>query len=225
MAKNTEPKKSIHPSIKQALGYEPQQSDREVFDDWKQRKSRVCKPCWELKYCPYGPLVEQSPCLPVLRDGMEEQIEYFEKCLSTNLVGSVEALTPELKSQYEEWLADEQVLLSQAAYQLGQEEALAEASKHPTDAEKINAWMGELPPIHIYRTKYEEPERDIREEDFEPERWNKIVALAQKLEEKYQTALKVGSIDHRHPLEPARAAWFNAPIAYGATGNFRTSPV
>lgn len=23
----------------------------------------VCKPCWELKYCPYGPLVEQFPLL------------------------------------------------------------------------------------------------------------------------------------------------------------------
>jgi HNH endonuclease len=27
-------------------------------------KSDVCKPCWELKYCPYGPLVEQFPLHP-----------------------------------------------------------------------------------------------------------------------------------------------------------------
>jgi hypothetical protein len=25
------------------------------------RLKRVCKPCWELKYCPYGPLVENFP--------------------------------------------------------------------------------------------------------------------------------------------------------------------
>ncbi len=29
--------------------------------DWKRRVSSVCKPCWELKYCPYGPLVEEFP--------------------------------------------------------------------------------------------------------------------------------------------------------------------
>jgi hypothetical protein len=28
---------------------------------WDQRVRAVCKPCWELKYCPYGPLVEQYP--------------------------------------------------------------------------------------------------------------------------------------------------------------------
>lgn len=29
--------------------------------DWKKRVKSVCKPCWELKYCPYGPLVENFP--------------------------------------------------------------------------------------------------------------------------------------------------------------------
>lgn len=29
--------------------------------DWKKRVKAVCKPCWELKYCPYGPLVEEFP--------------------------------------------------------------------------------------------------------------------------------------------------------------------
>lgn len=28
---------------------------------WKRRVRAVCKPCWELKYCPYGPLVEEFP--------------------------------------------------------------------------------------------------------------------------------------------------------------------
>jgi hypothetical protein len=30
-------------------------------EEWKRRIEHVCKPCWELKYCPYGPLVEQFP--------------------------------------------------------------------------------------------------------------------------------------------------------------------
>jgi hypothetical protein len=29
--------------------------------NWESRIKAVCKPCWELKYCPYGPLVEQFP--------------------------------------------------------------------------------------------------------------------------------------------------------------------
>ena len=29
--------------------------------DWDRRIKAVCKPCWELKYCPYGPLVEDFP--------------------------------------------------------------------------------------------------------------------------------------------------------------------
>lgn len=28
---------------------------------WKRRVRAVCKPCWELRYCPYGPLVEEFP--------------------------------------------------------------------------------------------------------------------------------------------------------------------
>lgn len=29
--------------------------------NWSARVKAVCKPCWELKYCPYGPLVEGFP--------------------------------------------------------------------------------------------------------------------------------------------------------------------
>jgi hypothetical protein len=29
--------------------------------DWKRRVKAVCKPCWEIKYCPYGPIVEEFP--------------------------------------------------------------------------------------------------------------------------------------------------------------------
>jgi len=35
----------------------------------------VCKPCWELKYCPYGPLVEYFPLAPEMQnlDDVEER--------------------------------------------------------------------------------------------------------------------------------------------------------
>ena len=28
---------------------------------WKRRVKAFCKPCWEIKYCPYGPLIEEFP--------------------------------------------------------------------------------------------------------------------------------------------------------------------
>ena len=38
--------------------------DKEVIAKLRQRMKFACKPCWELKYCPYGPLVEDFPTLP-----------------------------------------------------------------------------------------------------------------------------------------------------------------
>jgi HNH endonuclease len=38
----------------------------------KYKQLPVCKPCWELKYCPYGILVETMPLLPE-RDGKESK--------------------------------------------------------------------------------------------------------------------------------------------------------
>ncbi len=35
--------------------------------DWEKRVKAVCKPCWEIKYCPYGPLIERFP-LREIRD-------------------------------------------------------------------------------------------------------------------------------------------------------------
>lgn len=37
------------------------------------RVKKVCKPCWELHYCPYGPLVEDFPLLPLTQ---EEALEH-----------------------------------------------------------------------------------------------------------------------------------------------------
>lgn len=36
----------------------------------------VCKPCWELKYCPYGPLVEMFPGPPITRSPDEVTSDY-----------------------------------------------------------------------------------------------------------------------------------------------------
>ncbi len=54
----------ISPGIKILLGFGPDTDDETVHKWWEKRTKSICKPCWELKYCPYGPLVEDFPLLP-----------------------------------------------------------------------------------------------------------------------------------------------------------------
>ena len=42
-------------------------SDSKFKKEWHKRTKHICKPCWELRYCPYGPLVEEFP-LPRYQD-------------------------------------------------------------------------------------------------------------------------------------------------------------
>lgn len=82
----------MHPSIKESLGYEQEEDEKIILADWKKRTRELCKPCWELHYCPYGPVVEDFPLLPVLREDAVEHKDYFVKCLEAGVLGSGEKL-------------------------------------------------------------------------------------------------------------------------------------
>jgi HNH endonuclease len=71
----------MHPKIKTLLGYRASDSEAKILTDWKQRTGRLCKPCWELKYCPYGPLVEEFPLPPLTRQAAVEHHQYLIACL------------------------------------------------------------------------------------------------------------------------------------------------
>ncbi|MFC1924581.1 HNH endonuclease [Chloroflexota bacterium] len=58
----------IQPQIKILLGFDKKTSNTIVRKEWNKRIKNVCKPCWELKYCPYGPLVEDFPLLGPTRN-------------------------------------------------------------------------------------------------------------------------------------------------------------
>lgn len=47
----------------------------------------ICKPCWELKYCPYGPLVEEYPLRPLTITENKKYIEYLKQCIEHNAIG------------------------------------------------------------------------------------------------------------------------------------------
>jgi hypothetical protein len=51
----------VAPWLKRYLGFKEDILNNVVEKEWKRRTEYVCKPRWELKYCPYGPLVEQFP--------------------------------------------------------------------------------------------------------------------------------------------------------------------
>jgi len=90
----------INPKIKELLGFKPDDADKEVLAKWKKASSRVCKPCWELKYCPYGPFVEQSPVLPPLRPVAIEHNEYLKNCLRTGVQNNGVQLDAELRKMF-----------------------------------------------------------------------------------------------------------------------------
>src|SRR5947208_7931432 len=77
----------LHPSIRKLLGSPQNLSNDELLKLWRQRTKDVCKPCWELKYCPYGPLVEDFPFPPPTRAATEKHNEYLRKCLETGRLG------------------------------------------------------------------------------------------------------------------------------------------
>lgn len=77
----------IHRSIKESLGFGPDISDEEFLEKWNKLTVNTRKPCWDLKYCPYGILVEQFPLLPAKREAAEEHYEYLLSCLENNTLG------------------------------------------------------------------------------------------------------------------------------------------
>ncbi len=64
--------------------------------DWGKRIKSVCKPCWELKYCPYGPLVEEFPLPPSTREEAIKHNEFLKEQLANN------AYDEERRKEFEE---------------------------------------------------------------------------------------------------------------------------
>jgi len=78
----------IHKSIKKCFGFKSKQTDAKILKNWSKRTSNLCKPCWELQYCPYGPLVEDFPLFPPTRDDAIDHNNYLKECIETNKLGT-----------------------------------------------------------------------------------------------------------------------------------------
>ena len=67
----------VNPYIKVLLGFDPKTGDKIVKREWNKRTKNICKPCWELKYCPYGSLVENFPLLGPTRQEATEHNNFL----------------------------------------------------------------------------------------------------------------------------------------------------
>jgi hypothetical protein len=85
------------------LGFTPDADDDVVYKDLQKRVKHetvkhVCKPCWELKYCPYGPLVEEFPLLPPTKADAIEHNEFLKEQLAKG------AYDEERRKMFEDWV-------------------------------------------------------------------------------------------------------------------------
>lgn len=64
------------------------EDEAELRKELNNRLRTICKPCWELKYCPYGPLVEDFPLPPTTKSEHAEHIEYLKQCLEHDAMGN-----------------------------------------------------------------------------------------------------------------------------------------
>lgn len=70
----------------------------------------MCKPCWELKYCPYGPLVEDFPLPPLVRGELDEHDSYLRSCLESGHSGDGRPLDAVRRKSFKaelRWSADQ----------------------------------------------------------------------------------------------------------------------
>jgi hypothetical protein len=205
--------KEVHPAVREALGYGLDESVADILKDWRERTSRVCKPCWELKYCPYGPLVEQLPLLPGDRSGAEEHNNYLRQCLETNMLGSVTPLDEFERERLEAILSNDS-FARRAAMSEVRDEMRWESAANEEDPLRA-MFGGPLPPLEIYRVPYEvrEHDGDSGREDLSDDIMQRIESKMNDLKVRASEMLRTGVSDNRKPLDRARRALFEKQLS------------
>lgn len=206
-------KPKIHDSIKERLGYDPTISDREFLKDWKRRATRVCKPCWELKYCPYGPFVEQSPLMPPLRSEGIKHHEYISNCLKTGFIGEYGPLTDEQRVLYSDLLklSDEEPAAF-ATYVKRSRVNIKQFEEALDEAESLDEVLssGSLPPIHLYTPPFPFEEPKAKKPREVP---RELQAEVNAEIERIKAILASNFLDNRRPLDEKRRKSFEAEVA------------
>lgn len=203
-------KKAIHKTIKEALGYPEDIDDKDFLKDWKHRSSQACKPCWELKYCPYGPFVEQSPLLPSLKSEAIAHHEHIKKILETGFIGTADPLDDEQRREVEKFVmvakANPAVLAKRVVRNLFMERITKLAEEEGKNIlEYMQAPMSDF---EKFRVPYPLDGSDADDFVIEGELKDGIDAEIRRLEE----IVRTGIDDQRSPLDAARKKSFEAEV-------------
>lgn len=95
-------KNKIHPKVKEIAGFDSDTPSQTVLKQWDDAIRSVCKPCLELKYCPYGYLVEDFPILPSTRKVAEKHNEYLKRCIETGKLADGRKLDDNRRQWFEQ---------------------------------------------------------------------------------------------------------------------------
>ncbi len=204
--------KAIHPVVKQRLGYDVSTPDRQVLKDWRSRIRHVCKPCWELKYCPYGPLVEQSPILPPDRADAVESNDYYKQCLKTGRLGDVREITEDERQEFRGILRDRQTLTRRALFRIEQEDRLA-ASLKTKDPVKTFMGKSDLPAFKMRRVDFDPFDNErIKLDEFDTATKRRIESAISEDRAALKDAVKTGRHDFSEPLDAVRKMMFEGRL-------------
>lgn len=207
-------KKTLHPSLKKTLGYAEEITDKEFLKDWKHRTSQVCKPCWELKYCPYGPFVEQSPILPSLRKDAIEHNQYLLNCLESGMTGSIINLSADEIYEKEQLLEivkeHNQLLLIDIFRDIDREERIKEGIEKNLQLHEL--YQAPYSEFEKYKVPFPLDEEENKEEMIEQLMGIEITPdLRERIDKKIfelETCIETRTIDHRKELDPIRKKYF-----------------
>jgi hypothetical protein len=166
-----------------------------------------------LKYCPYGPLVEQSPLLPVERSEAAAHNEYLKKCLASGRLGDITPLTTERREMLERWLGDESILTAQAWHTICNEQLEARIAASPDPLGELERrFSSELPPIEEYRVSYDW-NRDVDFERLSPADRKTLNIKIRERKAEIRRILRNGIDDSQSPLDVARRALFEKEVS------------
>jgi 5-methylcytosine-specific restriction endonuclease McrA len=213
--------KAIHPVLKERLRYDAATPDREVLKDWRSRTRHVCKPCWELKYCPYGPLVELSPILPPDRAEAVKHNDYLKQCLKTGrLGGGVTEVTEDEKLQFRRILRDRQLLIRRAIFRIEDEDRVDASSKAK---DPVRAFLGvsdgrsfKMPKVDFHPID----NRPIELNELDSDTKRRIETAISKDRAALKNALKTGRHDSSHTLDAVRKMMFERDVKEFKPGEY-----
>ncbi len=217
--------RKIHPVIKKTLGFDEDISDKEFKKLWKRKTSQVCKPCWELKYCPYGPFVEQSPLLPTTLETAIEHNEYLKDCLKSNMFGSIVEISDEsLENQKERLIEakkDIRILLPKVLREKRDAELIEYGEKN--DLSLHDLYKTPLENFESYKVPFpldENVEKDIDQWYSEFDIDDETQKLLDKELNRIEQLVKTGKVDDRKKLDKPRRKLFEESVKEFNSGDY-----